>query len=220
MLLLNKTHYLKEYYRYYLFFKYFNFIKINNLYQYILSYKSLFIFFKCLPLRYFTRFKLDVITIEKFPQSTIWPVYSSTLLVAINGLIIRKAIYGSLKDYYRVKHLHKLLGKLKQYKGFIPRPKQFNILKYINFYKLTNTLRRAKNHFALRNRIFLNKKFIQKSLTYFFYKKVKFKITKTDKQKTFFKNFFKKSSKYITKQLFNPQKTNNLVCLNIHKKFY
>ena len=74
--------------------------------------------------------------------------------------------------------------KLKLYKSLKPVVKHFNILRYINFSKYCLQLRTLNTKIALRNRIFLNKKVIKKSLTYFLYKKVKYKLTKFDVKKT------------------------------------
>ena len=68
MLLLNKAQSIKQYYNYYFIIKYFNYIKSYTLYSYFYFFKSLNIFFIHNPIRYFTRFKLDIITLEKLPK--------------------------------------------------------------------------------------------------------------------------------------------------------
>ena len=40
-----------------------------------------------------------------------------------------------------------LLGKFKSYKSLSPIIRHYNILKYVNFYKLIETLKKAKNYY-------------------------------------------------------------------------
>lgn len=192
------------------------FLSLKNFY----SLKVMFLFLMSKPFRFFRFEKFNKFFFKQLSTIKVWPFKAAEMSVSIYGLVRRSVIYSSLRCYYKLKQTKNLLKRLKSIKSWVPAGKVFNYLKYINFTRLLPAVNSQKPFFSLRRRVFLNKKLIKKSLIYFFYKKVKFKLTKTDTKKTLLKKCLTIKSTTTSKMLFPRKTIGKVILVNFNKKLY
>lgn len=171
--------------------------------------------------RYFKFIKKNTFSLEKKFNFEFWPyrykLFKTTIFKVTKSRIMDKKskYYRKLKKFPWSKSLFKFLRKYSSHPLI-----KLNFLKFVAFKLLLPLFFKQKSFFSLKQRVFLNKKAVDRSMIFFFYKKAKWNLTyknfKFNYTKNQLKNIFVKKYNFV---FFKKQKL-RVIFLNFYKKLY
>ncbi len=151
--------------------------------------------------------KLPYLLLDTFHEKGVWFAYNN---------LKKLDFFRRRRFFYKLKNKRKFFRLTKKKLA----TKNFNFVKYINFSKFISTLSSNKNNFSLINRVFLNERRIKNQLSFFFYKKVKYKLLPRSYSWNKNKITLKVCKNIYAGKKFHVNPTQKLICLNYNKLLY